>query len=323
MLAALRVAACLVIILLIAGPSHAQSYPSGNVRIVVPYPPGGPTDVMARLLAQKLSEALGQQFFVENRPGASGTTGTIAVANATPDGYTLLVGTPDFLLQPIVKTKPLYDAIKQFTPITQAAASTEMIAVNPSVPVKNLQELIALLKADPGKHQYGTPGVGTPPHLVGEFIYKITYKVDVIHVPFQGAAPAISSTIAGHTSIVHMTAPSVVPQHREGKLRAIVVPSDRRSPALPEVPTLAESGLPGFSSDFMMVVMAPAGTPKAIVDLLNGQIAKILKLPDVKERLATLGFEPVGSSPEELAAKIKSEGEKWSKVVREANIRID
>jgi tripartite-type tricarboxylate transporter receptor subunit TctC len=278
---------------------------------------------MARLLAQKLSEALGQQFFVENRPGASGTTGTIAVANAAPDGYTLLVGTPDFLLQPIVKTKPPYDAIKQFTPITQAAVSTEMIAVNPAVPAKNLQELIALLKADPGKHQYGTPGVGTPPHLEGEFIYKITYKVDVIHVPFQGAAPAITSTIAGHTSIVHMTAPSVVPQHKDGKLRAIVVASDRRSPALPEVPTLAESGLPGFSSDFMMVVVAPAGTPKAIVDLLNSQIAKILKLPDVKERLATLGFEPVGSSPEELAAKIKSEGEKWSKVVREANIRID
>jgi tripartite-type tricarboxylate transporter receptor subunit TctC len=322
MLAALRLAACLVT-LLIAGPSHAQSYPSGNVRIVVPYPPGGPTDVMARLLAQKLSEALGQQFFVENRPGASGTTGTIAVANAAPDGYTLLVGTPDFLLQPIVKAKPPYDAIKQFTPITQAAASTEMIAVNPSVPVKNLQELIALLKANPGKHQYGTPGVGTPPHLEGEYIYKITYKVDVVHVPFQGAAPAITSAIAGHTSIVHMTAPSVVPQHKDGKLRAIVVASDRRSPALPEVPTLAESGLPGFSSDFMMVVVAPAGTPKAIVDLLNSQIAKILKLSDVKERLATLGFEPVGSSPEELAAKIKSEGEKWSKVVREANIRID
>ena len=209
------------------------------------------------------------------------------------------------------------DAIKQFTPITQAAASTEMIAAN------HRCRLIALLKADPGKHQYGTPGVGTPPHLEGEFIYKITYKVDVIHVPFQGAAPAITSTIAGHTSIVHMTAPSVVPQHKDGKLRAIVVASDRRSPALQEVPTLAESGLPGFSSDFMMVVVAPAGTPKAIVDLLNSQIAKILKLPDVKERLATLGFEPVGSSPEELAAKIKSEGEKWSKVVREANIRID
>jgi tripartite-type tricarboxylate transporter receptor subunit TctC len=321
MLAALRVAACLVTIL-IAGPSHAESYPSGTVRIVVPYPPGGPTDVMARLLAQKLSEALGQQFFVENRPGASGTTGTIAVANAAPVGYTLLVGTPDFLLQPIVKTKPPYDAIKQFTPITQAAVSTEMIAVNPSVPAKNLQELIALLKADPGKHQYGTPGVGTPPHLEGEFIYKITYKVDVIHVPFQGAAPAITSTIAGHTSIVHMTAPSVVPQHKDGKLRAIVVASDRRSPALPGADARG-SGLPGFSSDFMMVVVAPAGTPKAIVDLLNSQIAKILKLPDVRERLATLGFEPVGSSPEELAAKIKSEGEKWSKVVREANIRID
>jgi tripartite-type tricarboxylate transporter receptor subunit TctC len=322
MLTAVRVAACLAV-LASASQAHAQTYPNGNVKIVVPYPAGGPTDVMARLLAQKLSDALGQQFFVENRAGASGITGTLAVANAAPDGYTLLVSTPDFALQPIVKAKPPYDAVKQFTPITIAASSTEMVAVNPSVPAKNLQELIALLRANPGKHQYATPGVGTPPHLEGEFIYKITYKVDVIHVPFPGAAPAVTSTIAGHTSILHMTAPAVVPQHKDGKLRAIFVASDRRSPALPEVPTLAESGLPGFSSDFILVVVAPAGTPKAIVDLLNAQMVRILKLPDVKERLTTLGLEPVGSTPDELAAKVKSETEKWGKIVREANIKID
>jgi tripartite-type tricarboxylate transporter receptor subunit TctC len=322
MLNAIRVAACLAI-LMSAAQSHAQGYPSGNVRIIVPYPAGGPTDVMARLLAQKLSEALGQQFIVENRAGASGSTATAAVAIAPPDGYTLLVGTPDFLLQPIVRAKPPYDAIRQFAPITLAASSTEMMAVNPSVPATNLQELIALLKANPGKHQYATPGVGSPPHLEGEFIYKITYKVDVIHVPFPGAAPAVTSTIAGHTSILHMTAPSVVPQVKDGKLRAIAVASERRSPALPDVPTLAESGLPGFASDFLLVVVAPAGTPKPVVDLLNGQIVKILKLADVKERLTTLGFEPVGSTPDALAAKIKSETEKWSEVVRAANIRID
>jgi tripartite-type tricarboxylate transporter receptor subunit TctC len=322
MMKSVCVAACLAAIAA-ASPCNAQSYPTGTVRIIVPYPAGGPTDVMARLLAQKLSEGLGQQFIVENRPGASGTTGTLAVANAAPDGYTLLIGTPDFALQPVVKAKPPYDAVKQFTPITLAASSTEMIAVNPTVPAKNLQELIALAKANPGKHQFASPGVGTPPHLVGEFLYKITYKVDVIHVPFQGAAPAVNSTIAGHTSILHMTAPSIVPQAKDGKLRPIVVASGRRSFAAPDVPTLAESGVSGFSSDFILVVVAPAATPKTIVDFLNREMVKVLKLPDVKERLTAFGFEPVGSTPEELAAKIRSETEKWSKVVRDANLKID
>ena len=293
------------------------------MRIVVPYPAGGPTDVMARLVGQKLSEALGHQFYVENLPGASGTIGTAAVANAPADGRTILFGTPDFLLQPIVKAKAPYDAVKNFAPVILVASAAEVIAVNPSVPAKNLQELVALLKANPGKYQYATPGVGSPPHLEGEWIYKITYGLDVVHVPFQGAAPAVTSTIAGHTSIIHMTTPALTPHVKDGKLRAIAVTSSKRSSALPDVPTLAESGLPGIEAEFIMLVVAPAATPKHVIELLNGQIVKILKLPDVKERLATLGFDPVGSTPDELAAKIHSETDKWSKVVRQTNIKID
>jgi tripartite-type tricarboxylate transporter receptor subunit TctC len=318
----LRIAACLAA-LAAAGASHAQIYPDGNVRVVVPYPAGGPTDVMARLVAQKLSEALGQQFYVENLPGASATIGTAAVANASADGRTILFGTPDFLLQPIVKAKPPYDAVKNFAPVALVASAAEMIAVNPSVPAKNLQELVTLLKANPGKHEYATPGVGSPPHLEGEWIYKITYGLDVVHVPFQGAAPAVTSTIAGHTSIIHMTTPALTPHVKDGKLRPIAVTSGKRSSALPDVPTLAESGLPGIEAEFIMLVVAPTATPKHVIELLNGQIVRILKLPDVKERLATLGFDPAGSTPDELAAKIQSETDKWSKVVRQTNIKID
>jgi tripartite-type tricarboxylate transporter receptor subunit TctC len=322
MLRTLRIAACLAA-LAAAGASHAQTYPEGNVRVVVPYPAGGPTDVMARLVAQKLSEALGHQFYVENLPGASATIGTAAVAIAPADGRTILFGTPDFLLQPIIKAKAPYDAEKNFAPIALVASAAEMIAVNPSVPAKDLQELVALLKANPGKYQYATPGVGSPPHLEGEWIYKITYGLDVVHVPFQGAAPAVTSTIAGHTSIIHMTTPALTPHVKDGKLRPIAVTSSKRSSALPDVPTLAESGLPDIEAEFIMLVVAPAGTPKHVIELLNGQIVRILKLPDVKERLATLGFDPVGSTPDELAAKIKSETDKWSKIVRQTNIKID
>jgi tripartite-type tricarboxylate transporter receptor subunit TctC len=319
---ALRAAACLVSLLL-AGECHAQSYPSRSVRIVVAYPAGGPTDVMARLVGQKLSDALGQQFYVENHAGAAGSIGTAAVANAPGDGYTLLFMTPDFIVQPVVKAKPPYDPIRAFAPVTLVAASPEMIAANPALPAKNLSELVALLKANPGKHTYTTPGVGSPPHLGGEWIYRITYGLDVVHVPFPGAAPAITSTIAGHTSLVHLAMPALTPHVRDGKLRAIVTTGGKRSPALPDVPTLAESGVPDFRTEFIMGVVAPAGTPGEIVDLLQQRIAAALQLPEVAERLKTLGYEPVGSTPAEFAARIKADSDTWSKVVRQANIKIE
>jgi tripartite-type tricarboxylate transporter receptor subunit TctC len=322
--ALVRAIACAAVALF-TGPSHAQSaaYPSRNVRVVVPYPAGGPTDVMARLLTQKLSEALGQQFYVENQGGAGGTLGTIAVANAPPDGYTLLFMTPDFIVQPIVRAKPPFDPVKDFAPVTQLAAAPEMIAINPSLPAKNLQELVALLKANPGKHQFATPGAGSTPHLEGEWIYRITYGLDVVHVPFQGAAPAITSTIAGHTTIVHMTMPALTPHVRDGKLRGIAITGGKRAPALPDVPTLKEAGLPDFEVEFIMGVVAPAGTPRDVVEKLHRAIATALALPDVRERLATLGFEPVGSTPAEFSARIAAGLDLWGKVVRAANIRID
>jgi len=324
MSALLRAAACLAA-LVVAGASSAQTtaYPTRNVRIIVPYPAGGPTDVMARLVGQNLSEALGQQFYVENHAGAGGTIGTGLAATALADGHTILFVTPDFLVQPVVKAKAPYDPLKSFAPVTLMASAPEMIAVHPSVPAKDLQELIALLKANPGKYSYASPGAGSSPHLEGEWIYKVTYGLDVVHVPFQGAAPAVTSTIAGHTPILHMTMPALTPQVKDGKLRAIAITGGKRSPALPDVPTLAESGVAGFEAEFIMGVVAPAGTPKDIVELLHRQIIRILKLPDVLERLATLGYDPVGSTPDEFAAKIRLDSDKWSKVVREANIKIE
>jgi tripartite-type tricarboxylate transporter receptor subunit TctC len=318
----LRAVACLAL-LTVAGESNAQSYPSRSVRIVVAYPAGGPTDVMARLVGQRLADALGQQFYVENHAGAAGAIGTSAVAGAPADGYTLLFVTPDFIVQPIVKARPPYDAIKGFAPVTLVAAAPEMIAANPSLPARNLPELIALLKANPGKHTYGTPGVGSPPHLGGEWLYKVTYGLEVVHVPFPGAAPAITSTIAGHTSLVHMAMPALTPHVKDGRLRAIALTAARRAAALPDVPTLAESGLPEFRTEFIMGVVAPAGTPAEIVELLNRRIVAILRLPDVQERLKTLGYEPVGSTPGEFSARIKADSETWSKVVRQAGIKIE
>jgi tripartite-type tricarboxylate transporter receptor subunit TctC len=222
-----------------------------------------------------------------------------------------------------VKARPPYDAIKGFAPITLVAAAPEMIAANPSLPARNLPELVALLKANPGKHTYGTPGVGSPPHLGGEWLYKVTYGLEVVHVPFPGAAPAITSTIAGHTSLVHMAMPALTPHVKDGRLRAIALTSSRRAAALPDVPTLAESGLPEFRTEFIMGVVAPAGTPAEIVELLNRRIVAILKLPDVQERLKTLGYEPVGSTPDEFSARIKADSDTWREVVRRAGLRIE
>ena len=322
MMKLLRAAACLATIL-VAGESSAQTYPSRSVRIVVPYPAGGPTDVMARLVAQKLSEALGQQFFVENHGGAAGTIGTVAVANAPADGYTLLFVAPDFVVQPAVRAKAPFDPIRNFAPVTLLAVAPEMIAVTPSLPAKNLPELIAFLRANPGKHSYASPGAGSSAHLEGEWLYKITYGLDVVHVPFQGAAPAITSTIAGHTSIVHLALPALTTPVKDGKLRAITVTGNKRAPQHPDVQTLAEAGLTELRTDFIVGVVAPAATPKDIVDLLSRQIAGTLKLPDIQDRLGKLSFAPVGSTPDEFAARIKADVETWTKIVRQANIKIE
>ena len=304
-------------------PARAADYPTRPVKMVVPYPAGGPNDVIARILAQKLSETLGGQFYVENQAGAGGTIGAGAVANAPADGHTMVVHNQDIIVQPIIKAKVPYDPFKSFAPVTLVVGAPEMIVVNPTLPVQNMKELLALLKANPGKYSYASPGYGTTPHLACEWLFKLTYGLDAVHVPFQGAAPAVQSVLAGHTPIFHNVLPAVAPHLRQGTMRALAVASSKRSPFFPDVPTLEEAGTPGHEVGFWMGVLLPAGTPKPIVDQLQGQIGKILALPDVKERLATIGFDPLESTPDGFSAHMKSETDKWSKVVREANIKID
>jgi tripartite-type tricarboxylate transporter receptor subunit TctC len=296
--------------------SQAKDYPEKPVRIIVPYPPGGAVDVMARIIAQKLSEGLGGQFYVENLAGAGGDIGTRTAARAAADGQSLLIVSPDFVVRPLVKSDAPYDPITSFAPVTLVASSPTMITVHSSVPAKTMKELIDLLRVNPGKYTLGTPGYGTVPHLAGERLYRQTYGVDVIHVPFQGFGPAVTSTIAGHTSILGAPVPLVAPYIKDGTLRALAIANGERSAAFPDVPTLAEAGIANQEVAFSGGVVAPAGTPKEIVDVLHRQIVAIVAMPDVREHLATLGFEPVASTPEEFRRWIKAEFVKWREVVR-------
>jgi len=312
--------------LMLAGASHAENaaggYPARQVRIIVPYPAGGPTDVMARLVAQHLSESLGQSFFVENLTGASGVVGTVAAANSPGDGHTLLFVTNDFAVATTVSSKVNYDAIKSFAPVTITAASPQVVVVHPSFPAKNMQELITLATANPGKYNYASLGIGFG-QLSSERLFRLGLRLDVVRVPFPGAAPIITSTLAGHTPIAMLGLPPAAPHIKEGKLRALAVTSAKRSPAFPDVPTMAESGVRDQESELIIGVVAPAATPKPIVDLLQRQIARIVALPDVQQKLDALGFSPVASTPEAYAAQIKGDIETWSKVVRDANIKVD
>jgi tripartite-type tricarboxylate transporter receptor subunit TctC len=304
-------------------PAEATSYPARSVKVVVPYPPGAAADIIGRLVAQKLSELTGSQFYVENLPGAGGVIGTAAAARAPADGYTILVMNQDFVVQPAVKSKVPYDPFKTFIPVASIAAAPETISVHPSLPATSMKELIALLKANPGKYSYASPGHGTSPHIACERLFKLTYGLDVVHVPFQGGAAAVAATLAGHTQVLHITLPLVAPHIKEGKLRGLAVADKRRAPSLPDVPTLEEAGIPNHEVGYWTGVLVPAGTPKDIIDLLSRQIAKMVLLPDVKERLATLGFGPLAGTSQELAAYIKAESAEWRRVVREAKINVD
>jgi tripartite-type tricarboxylate transporter receptor subunit TctC len=316
--------------LMLAAASHAQnapggtapSYPTRQVRVIVPYPAGGPTDVMARLVAQHLSESLGQNFFVENLTGASGVVGTGTAANSPGDGHTILFVTNDFAVAPTVSSKVPYDALKSFAPVSIAAASPQVVVVHPSFPAKNMQELIAVAKASPGKYNYAALGIGFG-QLSSERLFRLGLGLDVVRVPFPGAAPIITSTLAGHTPIAFLGLPPAAPHIKEGTLRALAVTSAKRSPVFPNVPTMDESGVRDQQSELIIGVLVPAATPKPIVDLLQRQIARIVALPDVKERLDALGFAPVASTAEAYATPIKADIETWSKVVREANIKVE
>jgi len=302
--------------------AFAQSYPTRSVRLIVPFAPGGPTDVFARLLAQKLSANLGHQFYIENLAGAGANIGMSAGAHSAPDGHTVLFVTTSFMVNPTLYAKVPYDPYRDFAPVTLAAISPNILIVHPSVPAKTVAELIAFLRANPGKHSFASPGVGTTPHLSGE-LFKLSQDLDLVHVPFNGSGPAIGSAVAGHTPIAFTGIAPAIPQIKEGKLRALAVTSSGRSSAMPEIPTLAESGLSDQEADTLQGILVPAGTPAAIIEILNREIIAVMAVPEIKERMAELGFEIVASTPDAFSARIRTEIPKWAKVIRSANIKAD
>ena len=300
--------------------AKAQTYPARPVRVIVGFAPGGPTDVFARLVCQKLSENLGKQFYIENIIGGTGNIATGQAAKAAPDGYTILFAFTSHVVNPTMFDKVPYDPIKDFEPVTLAVSSTTVLTVNPSVPATNVKDLVAHIKANSGKYSFASGGTGAPPHLAGEQ-FRLSLGLDLVHVPFNGGGPAIAAVVAGHTPIGFNAITPAVPQVKDGKLRALAVTSKARSQSLPDVPTMTEAGYPDIAGDSWIGVLVPARTPIEIVTVLHREIAKIIALPDMKQRLATLGFEPVVSTPEEFAKQIGTEIETWGKVIRAANIK--
>jgi tripartite-type tricarboxylate transporter receptor subunit TctC len=300
--------------------ASAQSYPEKPVRMIVPYAPGGPTDVITRLVAQRLSDHVGKQFFVENMGGGGGNIGMGRAAKAAPDGYTVLVVNPSYVINPTLYDKVPYEFGKDFDPVTLMVLTTLVLAVHPSVPARTVSELVALIKANPGKYSYASPGTGTPGHLVGEQ-FRLSLGLDLVHVPFNSAGLAVGSSVAGHTPICFASPSPAAQQVIEGRLRGLAVTSKARSRALPDVPTTAEAGFPGIAGDNWQGVVVPAGTPREVIGFLHHEIVAILALADVKERLAVLGFEPVASTPAEFARQARSEFDAWAKVVRASGIK--
>jgi len=306
----------------IARIARAQTYPTRPVRMIVPFGPGGNADVFGRIIAQKLSEQIGKQFYVENISGAGGNIGVGRAALAAPDGYTILVTPPSYVINPALYDKIPYDARKSFDPVTLAVSTTVVLAIHPSVSAQTVKDLVALIKTNPGKYNYATAGVGSPGHLVGEMLRQ-SLDLDLVHIPYNSAGLAIGSTVAGHTRICLSAPAPIVPQAKDGELRALAVAYRRRLQALADVPTMAEAGYPEIEFDNWFGVFVPAGTPGEIITHLNREIAKSMALPDVEERLLALGFERVASTPEEFATQIEIEREKWAKVIRAANIKVD
>jgi tripartite-type tricarboxylate transporter receptor subunit TctC len=303
-----------------AGDARAD-YPTKAVKIIVPFAPGGPTDVMARLVAQKLSENLKHQFFIDNQAGAGGNIGMGNAAKAPNDGYTLLFVSSSFVVNPSLFAKIPYDPFKDFQPISNVGVAPNVLVVHPSIPAKSVKELIELIRANPGKYSFASAGTGTTPHLSGE-MFKLSQKLDMVHVPFPGAGPAIQSTVGGHTLIAFTSLPPTVAHAKEGKLRALAVTAKKRSSALPDVPALGEAGLQNQEADTLQALLAPAGVPKEVTELLHAQIVKILADPEIKQRFAQLGFEPVGNTPAEFTQQIKDEIAKWDAVIKGAKLQI-
>ncbi|MGE5523125.1 MAG: Bug family tripartite tricarboxylate transporter substrate binding protein, partial [Rhodospirillaceae bacterium] len=297
-------------------------YPSRPVRMIVPFAPGGPTDVIARVVAQKLGETWNEQVVVDNRAGAGGNIGMGLAANAAGDGYTLLMVSSSYVVNPTLYAKIPYDPFKSFVPVSNVAASPNVFVVHPSIPAKTLQDIVNLATKESRKFNVATPGVGTTPDLSAE-LFKMTTKIDMVRVPYGGAGPAVSAVVGNQVPVGCTALPPTTPHIQAGRLRALAVTGAKRSSALPDVPTIGESGFKGQEADTLQGLLVPAGTPKATVTAISSALQKIMHQKDVQERVAALGFDVVASTPEQFAAQIKNEVEKWGKVIRAAGIKAD
>jgi tripartite-type tricarboxylate transporter receptor subunit TctC len=307
-----------------AAPATAGEapYPSRPVRMIVPFAPAGPTDVIARVVAQHLSELWGQQVVVDNRAGAGGNIGMGLAANAAPDGYTVLLVSSSFVVNPSLYAKIPYDPHKSFIPVTNAAASPNVFTVHPSTAAKTMQEIVAAAKSNPRKYNIATPGVGTTPDLGAE-LFRMTTGADIVRVPYGGAGPAVAAVVGNQVQIGSTALPPTTPHIQAGRLRALAVTGAKRSAALPDVPTMAEAGFKGQEADTLQGVLLPAGTPNAIVTKLHADVSKVLAQPEAKERVASLGFDIIASTPEQFAAQIMNEIAKWGKVIKAAGIKAE
>jgi tripartite-type tricarboxylate transporter receptor subunit TctC len=305
---------------LAAAGAAAQPYPSRPIRIIVSVSAGGPTDVFARIVGQKLTEAWGAPVIVDNRPGAGGTIGDAVAAKAAPDGYTLAFVGMHFVIAPMLHSNAGYDTLRDFDPVTLAAIQAVIISAHPSLPARDVRELAQLAKS--GSLSYVSPGRGTAGHLAGE-LFAASIGARLEQIPYNGAAPAVNDLLGGHVKLGFTALPPIVPHVKSGRLRALGVTTLARSASLPEVPTVAESGYPGFAADNMSGIVVPRGTPRPIVDKLSGEIARIVRAPGMKEQLVTQGFDPVGYTPDEFARYLRAEVAKWGKLVKEAGLRAE
>jgi tripartite-type tricarboxylate transporter receptor subunit TctC len=306
-----------------AAPASAQTYPSKPIRIVVGFAPGGPADVMARLISQRMTAILGQSIVVDNRPGAGGTIGARAVAESDPDGYTLLLGnTSTLIISPLVYRQVNYDPVKGFAPVALLGTTSNVLIVNPALPAKAVQDLIALARASPGKLNYSSAGIGTPPHLIGE-MFKQRLGLDIVHVPYKGGGPSVQAVVAGETQFSFENPAPSLPLVQAGNVRALAVTSEARTSQMPDLPTMIEAGVPDFTSVSFTAVVAPGGTPAAIVNRLNAAINESLKSSDVAGTLVKLSVDAKISSPEEFAAFLAKERTKWTTVIKTAGIQVE
>jgi tripartite-type tricarboxylate transporter receptor subunit TctC len=320
---AVRLAVVFVGLVLATGAYPQSAYPDHKIRMIVPFAAGGPTDVIGRLVAERLSDLLGQQVYVENMPGAGGNLGVVTAKHAAPDGYTVVAVSTGFIINPSLYIDAGYDPLKDFAPISLVAASPNVVAVHPSVPAKNLKELVALIKADPGKYSYAQLSTGSTPHLAAEQMKQMFALPGLVMVPFNGAPLAVNSTLGDHTQISFTALPPAIGAIKDGSLRGIAILAKQRVAALPDLPTNGEEGVPGLESDTLTGIVAPAGMPQAIVDKWHDAIVKMAADPTIKAKLDTLGFVAVANTPAEFTERIKSEAARWDKVAKAAGIHME